>query len=219
MFIDSNFEKIKFLSPKVSAFKLLRTHGYKKKDNIKKKILDSAEKALERLCNYSSPVGYFYIEEIKKKSLNSIQLDNTSFKCEVFNEIFPESNFFVIFIISLGKGIDRKLKTISKDINEPLGALFLENASWLALELVLRDARSKISKFAKNNDMQIENRMAPGYTYPSKINRKRIMWELEEQKILFGLFDKESISIRLTDSCTMLPRMSRSGIFGLKKIV
>ena len=45
------------------------------------------------------------------------------------------------------------------------------------------------------------------------------MWELEEQKILFGLFDKESISIRLTDSCTMLPRMSRSGIFGLKKIV
>ena len=100
-----------------------------------------------------------------------------------------------------------------------LGALFLENASWLALELVLRDARSKISKFAKNNDMQIENRMAPGYTYPSKINRKRIMWELEEQKILFGLFDKESISIRLTDSCTMLPRMSRSGIFGLKKVV
>ena len=38
MFIDSNFEKIKFLSPKVSAFKLLRTHGYKNKDNIKKKF-------------------------------------------------------------------------------------------------------------------------------------------------------------------------------------
>ena len=67
--------------------------------------------------------------------------------------------------------------------------------------------------------MQIENRMAPGYTFPSKIYRKRIMWELEEQKILFRLFDKECISIRLTDSCTMLPRMSRSGIFGLKKIV
>ena len=67
--------------------------------------------------------------------------------------------------------------------------------------------------------MQIENRMAPGYTYPSKINRKRIMWELEEQKTLFGLFDKENISIRLTDGYTMLPRMSRSGIFGLKKIV
>ena len=43
------------------------------------------------------------------------------------------------------------------------------------------------------------------------------MWGLEEQEILFNLFDKKSISIKLTDSYTMIPRMSRSGIFGLKK--
>ena len=217
MFIDSNFEKIKFLSPKVSAFKLLRTHGYKNKDNIKKRILDSAEKALERLTNYSSPVGYFYFEEIKKKSLNSIQLERTSLKCEVFTEIFSESNFLIIFIISLGKGIDIKLKKISNDINEPLGGLFLENASWLALELILRDARSRIISFAKSKNLQIENRMAPGYSYPSKILKKRIMWQLEEQENLFKLFENRNICIRLTDSFTMLPRMSRSGVFGLKK--
>ena len=217
MFIGSNFEKIKFLSPKVSAFKLLRTHGYKNKDNIKKKILDSAEKALERLTNYSSPVGYFYFEEIKKKSQNSIQLERTSLKCEVFNEIFSESDFLIIFIISLGKGIDIKLKKISKDINEPLGGLFLENASWLSLELILRDARSRIISFAKSKNMQIENRMAPGYSYPSKILKKKIMWELKEQENLFNLFKNMNISVSLSESFTMLPRMSRSGVFGLKK--
>ena len=217
MFIDSNFEKIKFLCPKVSAFKLLRTHGYKNKDNIKKRILDSAEKALERLTNYSSPVGYFYFEEIKKKSQNSIQLERTSLKCEVFNEIFSESDFLIIFIISLGKGIDIKLKKISNDINEPLGGLFLENASWLALELILRDARSRIISFAKSKNMQIENRMAPGYSYPSKILKKRIMWELKEQEKLFNLFKNRNISVSLSESFTMLPRMSRSGVFGLKR--
>ena len=216
MFIDSNFEKIKFLSPKVSAFKLLRTHGYKNKDNIKKRILDSAEKALERLTNYSSPVGYFYFEEIKKKSQNSIQLERTSLKCEVFNEIFSESDFLIIFIISLGKGIDIKLKKISKDINEPLGGSFLENASWLALELILRDARSRIISFAKSKNMQIENRMAPGYSYPSKILKKKIMWELKEQENLFNLFKNMNISVSLSESFTMIPRMSRSGVFGLK---
>ena len=216
MFIDSNFEKIKFLSPKVSAFKLLRTHGYKNKDNIKKRILDSAEKALERLTNYSSPVGYFYFEEIKKKSLNSIQLERTSLKCEVFTEIFSESDFLIIFIISLGKGIDIKLKKISNDINEPLGGLFLENASWLALELILRDARSRIISFAKSKNMQIENRMAPGYSYPSKILKKKIMWELKEQENLFNLFKNMNISVSLSESFTMIPRMSRSGVFGLK---
>ena len=217
MFKDSNFEKITFLSPKFSALKILRTHGYRNKDFVKKKILDSAEKALERLKNYSSPVGYFYIKKIKKKTPNRIELDRTSFNCEVFNEIFLESNFLIIFIISLGKGIDRELKTISKDTNEPLGALFLENASWLALELILRNARSRVINFAKSKNMNIENRMAPGYSYPSKILKKRIMWELKEQKNLFSLFDNRNISISLSESCTMVPRMSRSGVFGLKQ--
>ena len=137
-------------------------------------------------------------------------------KCEVFNEIFSESNFLIIFIISLGNGIDSKLKKISKDINEPLGALFLENASWLALELILRDARSRIINFAKSKNMQIENRMAPGYSYPSKISKKRIMWELKEQENLFNLFENKNICVSLNESFTMMPRMSRSGVFGLK---
>ena len=89
MFKDSNFEKITFLSPNVSALKILRTHGYKNKDNVKEKNFSlSAEKALERLKNYSSPVGYFYIKKIKKNHMNIIQLERTFFKCEVFNERF-----------------------------------------------------------------------------------------------------------------------------------
>ena len=220
MFKNSNFEKTLFSHPNISPLKILRTHGYRSKDVIKKKILDATNKAIKILSTSSTPVGYFCIEEISNNYRNKIELKcGTTFNSDLFKERFAKSKFLVAFIITLGKEVDETIKKISNCSDEPLGALFLENASWLALELVLRDARSKIIKFAKNNDMQIENRMAPGYTYPSKINKKRIMWELQEQKILFGLFDKESISIRLTDSCTMLPRMSRSGIFGLKKIV
>ncbi len=220
MFKSSNFEKILFSSPSISPLKILRTHGYRNKEVIKKKILEAANKAIERLTSSSSPVGYFCIEEISNHFSSKIELKcGTSLNCDIFNERLAQSKFLVAFILTLGKEVDEKIKKISNYSDDPLGALFLENASWLALELVLRDARSKITKFAKYNDMQIENRMAPGYTYQSKIYKKRMMWELEEQKILFGLFDKESISIRLTESCTMLPRMSRSGIFGLKKIV
>ena len=220
MFENSNFEKILFSSPSISPLKILRTHGYRNKEVIKKKILNAANKAIERLTSSSAPVGYFCIEEISKHLSSKIELKcGKSLNCEIFNERLAQSKFLIAFILTLGKEVDETIKKISNNSDEPLGALFLENASWLALELVLRDARSKIIKFAKYHDMQIENRMAPGYTYQSKIYRKRMMWELEEQKILFGLFDKESISIRLTESCTMLPRMSRSGIFGLKKIV
>ena len=59
--------------------------------------------------------------------------------------------------------------------------------------------------------MQIENRMAPGYSYPSKI-LKKIMWELEEQENLFKLLRIGTFVLDLPKSFTMLPRMSRSGV-------
>ena len=148
MFVDSNFEKISFLTPNVSALKILRTHGYRDSKIIKKKILNSANKAVERLKFYSSPVGYFYINEIKKNSSNRIILrDGIIFNCEVFGERLMDSKFLIIFVLSLGKRIDEKLKKLSNDFNDPLGALFLENACWLALELILKEARTKIIKF------------------------------------------------------------------------
>ena len=37
MFKNSNFEKILFSSPNISPLKILRTHGYRNKDVIRKK--------------------------------------------------------------------------------------------------------------------------------------------------------------------------------------
>ncbi len=218
MFNNSNYEKILLSSPNISALKILRTHGYRKESLIKPRVLDAANKAVEQLTFYSSPEGYLCIKKIRKKFSDYIELHcGTVLKCGIFKERLIKSEFLIVFILTLGKGIDEIIKKNSNDLEEPLGAIFLENASWLALELILREARFRIINFAKTRNMLIENRMAPGYSYPSKILKKRIMWELEEQEILFKLFHGNNISVRLNDSFTMIPRMSRSGIFGLKK--
>ena len=74
MFKDTNFEKITFLSPKFSALKILRTHGYKNKDFVKKKILDSAEKALERLIIILPQLDTFTLKRSKKRHLIGLSL-------------------------------------------------------------------------------------------------------------------------------------------------
>ena len=74
MFKNSNFEKILFSSPNISPLKILRTHGYRNKDLIRKKILDASNKSIERLSSSSTPVGYFCIEEISKHVMNKIEL-------------------------------------------------------------------------------------------------------------------------------------------------
>ena len=218
MFDSSNCEKISFFSPDVSPFKILRTHGYKQNNIVRPRILDAANIAVQRLKNNSTPEGFFCIKKIINKSSNKIELEcGRNLICKVFDERLPESKMIIVFIITLGVKIDEKIKEISNEINEPLGAIFLENASWLALELILREARLKIIQFAQLNDMKIENRMAPGYSYPSKKFGKRIMWELEQQGNLFKLFDYDNLTVSLSNSFTMMPRMSRSGIFGLKE--
>ena len=217
MFKFSNYEKILFSVPDISPIKILRIHGYKNKNKIKPKIFEAANKAIERLFYNSSPEGFFFATKIKKRSSNNIILQcGTILNCEIFNERLPKSNYLVVFILTLGKGIDDELRKISDELDEPLGAIFLENASWLALELIIREARLKVIKFAYSKNLEIENRMAPGNYYPSKKLKKRIIWNLEEQLLLFKLFDQNMISLSLTDSFTMIPRMSRSGIFGLK---
>ncbi len=86
MFENSNFEKILFSSPSISPLKILRTHGYRNKEVIKKKILNAANKAIERLSLSSAPVGYFCIEEISKHSSSKIELpvpvEFLNFQCQ-----------------------------------------------------------------------------------------------------------------------------------------
>ncbi len=108
MFKNSNFEKILFSSPNISPLKILRTHGYRNKDVIRKKILDATNKAIERLSSSSTPVGYFCIEEISKHLMNKIELKcGTSFNCNLFRERFAKSKFLVAFILTLGKEVER----------------------------------------------------------------------------------------------------------------
>ena len=59
--------------------------------------------------------------------------------------------------------------------------------------------------------------MAPGYSYPSKILKKRIMWELKEQENLFSLFENRNISISLSESFTMVPKNVSFRSFWIKK--
>ena len=42
-------------------------------------------------------------------------------------------------------------------------------------------------------------------------------WPLEEQKSLFALFEGRAISVQLLDSCAMIPKMSRSGLYGVRR--
>ncbi len=218
LFKTSPFEKIFFSTPELRITKLLGVHGYRKDQHIKSVVQDAAAKSIERLQEYCDPLGFFCIQEIKLLRGDKLILDSgIEFRCSLFETMLAGDTHLISFIVTLGNEVDDIIASFSKDIDEPLASLFLETASRLCLEQVLREARSKLIEHASTKKMELGNRMAPGYSYKVKNSSKRVMWELEEQRNLFDIFKDFNISVELMESFTMLPRMSRSGIFGLRK--
>ena len=218
MFKDSKFERIWFSVPEVKITHLLRIHGYKENQGIKPIIKDAAFKAINRLKENCAPQGFFSLQEIERlESDKLILVSGIEFECPVFEYMLAGSTHLISFVITLGNEVEKKIASYSKDDNEPLASLFLETASRLCLEQVLRIARSRLIKYTLVNEMKLGHRLAPGYSYKLCKGSEKVMWCLEEQRKLFDTFQGVNIPVKLMQSFTMLPRMSRSGIFGLQK--
>ena len=219
MFDLSKFERILFPPPQVQVDKLLRVHGYRKNHKIKPVVREAANQAVIRLKENSSPQGFFFLEEIECHKEDILLLKSgIEFKCRVFEEMLANTTHLISFIISLGKDIDKEIKKFSKNQREPLASFFMETAGRLSLELILRESRVKIIEYTTKNGMKLGNRMAPGYSYPVKSTGQRVMWDLEQQFNLFNIFNNLDLPVELIEGSVMLPRMSRSGIFGIRKL-
>ena len=69
---------------------------------------------------------------------------------------------------------------------------------------------------ARANGHRITSRMGPGYSY--RHDSHVCTWPLEEQLSLFGLFGETALPVTVMESSAMLPKMSRSGLFGIARL-
>jgi cobalamin-dependent methionine synthase I len=56
--------------------------------------------------------------------------------------------------------------------------------------------------------------MSPGYSYQLKSGPCE--WSLDEQKALFDVFGEAKLPVKLMESCAMVPKMSRTGLYALR---
>ena len=218
MFKLSKFQCIRFPFPDLKIDSVLRAQGYRKNHKVRHIIRKASSESIKRLRDSATPQGFFFFEQIKKLNGNELKMNSeVEFDCPVFEDMLSGSTHLISFVLTLGKEVDEKICGYAGDTDEPLANLFLETTARLCLELVMRQARIRLTEFARINEMVLGKRMAPGYSYKEKITNNRIMWDLSEQAKLFKMFRGFEIPVKLMESSTMIPRMSRSGIFGLRE--
>ncbi len=113
-------------------------------------------------------------------------------------------------MLTLGAAFDEAIS--ARMAEEPVDALFLDTAGWLSIERATRDLAQAIDR-ALAPRLRSGGRLGPGYDYRAEEGRQR--WPLEEQRELFSVFRGSPLPVELLESCAMMPKMSRSGLFAL----
>ena len=199
---------------KVDPKKMLRIHGYRDLEKVRPVIKKAADDIAIEAENLMAPQAHSRHIDVISYGDSSMELsDGTVFESVDFGNVLDNAPAVVLVILTVGRALDEAVLA-AMDKFEPLDALFLETAGWLGIEAATKSFVNDLKQRARADGRRVTRRLGPGYSY--KIEGRQMSWPLEQQRRLFGVFGDVELPITLLESCAMLPKMSRSGMYGLK---
>ena len=197
--------------------RILRIQGYREIERVRRPIRRAAERAAETAREVvDGEVGYRRAAVATCRG-TSLALDGGElFECAAFERFLAGCESVVVFALTAGAAIDRRIDELMA-ADEPVVALMLDTAGWLAVESVTRQFSERLKADCEAAGLRLTRRMGPGYTY--RMGREMAPWRLEEQAGLFRVLGQDVSPVTVLESGAMLPKMSRSGLYGLRPSV
>ncbi len=186
---------------------LLRMQGYRDLDRVRPRVRDIATKAAELAQTVAAPEAYYRRVAIRSCTPEALQLEGATFHSARFAKVFAGCGEVMVFVLTLGPAFDAESERLTAN-DEIVEALFLEMAGWLAVEQATKALALHVSDRVRGEDLGLTRRLGPGY----------VDWPLEEQAGLFALLEDATLPVQLLESCAMIPKKSRSGLYGLRPL-
>jgi hypothetical protein len=178
-------EKIENLKVEFDEKRILRLIGYKSKSmKLKEPVKKLISEEKEKLGHLLHPVSIYTILDYEETN-----------KHPVFNG----AEKVALCISTIGPDLEKDIKELMSD-NEMLRALILDSLGSEAAEEVAIQSDRILAEKAREMDLWPSKRFSPGYG----------KWDIQEQRYVFSVLPGESIGVRLTESCMMIPRKSVS---------
>ncbi len=191
---------------------LLRLQGYRDLARIRPRVREIATKMAALAGTLVAPETTYRRVRIGSCTPAALALETgtetgTTFHGAEFAKVLGGCREVVVFVLTLGAGLDAEAERFTAN-DEIVEALFLEMAGWIAVERVTKNFAGHLWSRIRDQGLTLTRRLGPGY----------VDWPLEEQAALFGLLDGAPLPVRLLDSCAMIPKKSRSGLYGLRPL-
>ncbi len=199
-FIGERFE--------IPAEPILRLQGYRDLSRIRPRVRQIATGMATRAETLIAPETTYKRVGIEACTPEALELETgTTFHSARFARVLAGCREVVVFVFTLGPGLDAEAERLAAE-DEIVEALFLEAAGWIAVEKATKAFALYLVSMLRDEGLAPTRRLGPGYAD----------WPLEEQTGLFDVLAGAPLPVRLLESCAMIPKKSRSGLYGLKSL-
>lgn len=188
---------------------LLRAQGYKNTRTVREDVRNVAAWAAARVTELAEPIAVHRRLPIKNLANGQLELaGGRLFHSQHFDSAFASCSEVEVFALTLGPAVDEEAhRLVARD--EIVEVLFLEYAGWIAIERATHALARHLQDELTGIGLRLTRRLAPGY----------FDWRLEEQRDFLALFPADELPVEILESCAILPKKSRTGVYGLQPIV
>ncbi len=192
---------------------VLRMQKYKDLSRVHPEILSIAEAMTAMAAKAFKPAVHSRRVPLEGISGDTLILaTGCEFHSRAFEKYMSGCDEVAVFVMTLGPALDEIALDMANS-DKLVEAVFLETAGWLGIEQLTKLFSTFLRGAVATDGLRLGRRMSPGYSF--RVGRTVCEWHLEDQKGIFGLFDRKKLGVTLLESCAMSPKMSRSGLYGL----
>ena len=200
---------IKNIKLKIDEEEVLRYQGYhrNKAGKTNEIILQITREEIEQGYCLFEPKGIYSKLMIKNISSGGrINLKN-GFSLDFSNliiNLLKGSSYLVFGVVTIGSSLENKVSEFFSQGEYPR-ALALDAFGTEAVENLSRYVRNLVCQEAKDRNFLTTRHFSPGYSE----------WDISQQKNIFQIIPADKIGVKLTGSCTMIPKKSLSWVIGI----
>jgi hypothetical protein len=179
--------------------------GYDDNHNLSARIASLIDDYAEHAHYLINPLHSYVIKDVEwaRGSISLIE-GSVIFKSRIIARLLECCSQVAIFVVTIGKYLEETTAQLAKD-GLILQATVLDAIGSDAVEKVADFVQDRIKEMVEAQGLVTSQRFSPGYCD----------WNVGQQRMLFYALTGNTLGVRLTGECLMVPQKSISGIIGI----
>ncbi len=203
--IDIEINNIEINNIEINRKQVCYYVGYSADYKLPARILSLVDEYVEHAHQLIEPSYSCVIRDIKLVQGSRVIIEGSiAFRSEVIARLLEQCHKVAVFLVTIGKHLEETVYRLAED-GLILQSTVLDAIGSVAADKVADFVQGRIREVANDQGLVISQRFSPGYCD----------WDIGQQKMLFWAVNGDSMGIRLTEGCLMIPRKSVSGVIGI----